>query len=221
MTNLERDLFSLISLVSNVTEAYTAWGLYLRFVKIEYLKWYNVLPAFLAIFILLLYFLGKMLAGRFGQFLWARIERVIHSVPLVRNVYSSAKQVTEFLFNHKNLKFTRVVAVQYPRKNTWTIGFVTGESFLDIRTVAEEPILAVLVPTSPMPVTGFTTTVLKSETIDLNITVDQALEYIVSCGVVVPPHQFHSSLQEASKPEIGKGAPAKIKNTEIREDPNS
>jgi len=146
---------------------------------------------------------------------------VIHRVPLVRNVYSSAKQVTEFVFNHQELKFTRVVAVQYPRINTWTIGFVTGESFLDIRTVANEPILAVLVPTSPMPVTGFTTTVLKSETIDLNITVDQALEYIVSCGVVVPPHQFHSSLQEASKLEIGKGAPPKIKNTGFREDPNS
>lgn len=220
---VKEDVYNVVLKIDGkiVTEAYTAWGIYLRYVKIEHLKWYKVIPAFTAIFILLLYFLGKILAGRFGQFLWARIERVIHRVPLVRNVYSSAKQVTEFLFNHQDLKFTRVVAVQYPRKNTWTLGFVTGESFLDIRTVANEPILAVLVPTSPMPVTGFTTTVLKSETIDLNITVDQALEYIVSCGVVVPPHQFHSSLQETSQGEIGKEASLEIKKVGVREGSDS
>jgi uncharacterized membrane protein len=71
----------------------------------------------------------------------------------------------------------------------WSIGFVTGESMLDIRSSANEPVLSVLMPTSPMPATGFTITVRKSETIDLDLTVDQAIQFVVSCGVVVPLHQ--------------------------------
>jgi uncharacterized membrane protein len=60
---------------------------------------------------------------------------------------------------------------------------------LDIRSAANEPVLSVLMPTSPMPATGFTITVRKSEVVDLNLTVDQAIQFVVSCGVVVPPQQ--------------------------------
>ena len=60
---------------------------------------------------------------------------------------------------------------------------------LDIRSAANEPVLTVLMPTSPMPATGFTITIRKSETIDLDITIDQAIQFVVSCGVVVPPQQ--------------------------------
>ena len=72
---------------------------------------------------------------------------------------------------------------------------VTGESLLDIRSAANESVLSVLIPTSPMPVTGYTITVLKSETIDLNISIDQAFQFIVSCGVVVPPQQLQEALE--------------------------
>ena len=61
---------------------------------------------------------------------------------------------------------------------------------LDIRSAANEPVLSILVPTSPMPFTGYTMTVKKSETVDLNITVEQAFQFIISCGVVVPPQQL-------------------------------
>ncbi|MEO8497700.1 MAG: DUF502 domain-containing protein, partial [Planctomycetota bacterium] len=80
----------------------------------------------------------------------------------------------------------RVVAVEYPRKGIWSVGFVTGESFADIRAAANEPVLSVLIPTSPLPMTGMTVTVLKSEAVDLNVTIDQAIQFFVSCGVVVP-----------------------------------
>jgi uncharacterized membrane protein len=76
------------------------------------------------------------------------------------------------------------------------MGFVTGESFLDIRNAADEPVLSVLMPTSPMPATGFTISVRKSETIDLNLTIDQAIQFCVSCGVVVPEHQQNKSTVE-------------------------
>ena len=95
------------------------------------------------------------------------------------------------------MQYSRVVAVEYPRKGIWSLGLVTGESMLDIRSAANEPILSVLIPTSPMPVTGYTVTIRKSEALDLNITIDQAFQFIVSCGVVIPPQQLQEALAAA------------------------
>ena len=167
----------------------TATEYYRRFVELEYLRWYLTVPCFLSLFIIVLYLLGKFMAAGVGRFFWKRFEQVIHRLPVVRNVYSSVKQVSDFLFTEREIEYTRVVAVQYPRKGIFSLGLVTGDSMLDIRDAAGEPVLSVLMPTSPMPVTGFTVTVRKSETIDLNITIDQAFQFIVSCGVVVPAGQ--------------------------------
>ena len=85
------------------------------------------------------------------------------------------------------MQYTRVVAIEYPRKGIWTLAFVTGEGMHDIQNAVDEPVISAFVPHSPMPFTGFAVTVKKSETIDLNISVDQAIQFVVSCGVVIPP----------------------------------
>ena len=168
----------------------TSSAYYHRYVRIRYLPRWFVIPVFLLVFILILYFLGKFLTAGIGRIFYGYFERLVQNVPIVSNVYSSVKQVTDFAFSEQELQYTRIVAVEYPRKGIWSMGFVTGESMLDIRSVANEPVLSVLMPTSPMPATGFTITVPKSETIDLNITIDQAIQFCVSCGVVVPSHQL-------------------------------
>lgn len=173
----------------------TALAYYRRYVNLTYLRPYVAIPFFLALFILVLYLLGKSIAAGMGRVFWNMFERGIHRLPLVRNVYSSVKQVSDFLFSEREIEYTRVVAVEYPRKDIWSLGLVTGESMLDIRSAANEPVLSVLMPTSPMPVTGFTVTVRRSETIDLNITIEQAFQFIVSCGVVVPPQQMQEALE--------------------------
>jgi len=167
----------------------TANEFYRVFVEQKFLQWYIVIPFFLSVFLLMLYLLGKFLAAGVGRFFWMQFERVINRLPVIRNVYSSVKQVTDFMFSEREIEYTRVVAVEYPRKGVWTVAMVTGESLLDIRSAANEPVMSVLIPTSPMPFTGFTVTVKKSETIDLNITIDQAFQFIVSCGVVAPTQQ--------------------------------
>jgi len=174
----------------------TADGIIKIYVDRNFLRRHIVIPIFLCVFLMVLYLLGKFLAAGVGRFFWMQFERVIHQLPLVRNVYSSVKQVTDFMFSEREIEYTRVVAVEYPRKGIWTIAMVTGESLLDIRCAANEPVLSVLVPTSPMPFTGFTVTVKKSETVDLNITIDQAFQFIVSCGVVVPSQQVVQALAE-------------------------
>ncbi len=161
---------------------------YHRYVDNEILTPVVVIPVFLAGFILVMYLLGKFLAAGVGRILWNSMEQIITRVPIIRTVYSSVKQVTDFFFSESEgeFEFTRVVAVEYPRRGVWSLGFVTGESMATIRVAADEPVMSVLMPTSPIPGTGFTITVRKNETVDLDIPVDQALQFVVSCGVVVP-----------------------------------
>lgn len=176
----------------------TGQAFYEHYVELRYLRPQVVVPFFLALFVLLLYLLGKFIAAGIGRIFWNLFEKGIDRVPLVRNVYSSVKQVSDFLLSERELESSRVVAVEWPRKGIWSLGLVTGESLKDIEAAANEPVLSVLVCTSPMPMTGFTVTVRKSETVDLDISVDQAFQFIVSCGVVVPPHQI-SQMQSSLK----------------------
>ena len=169
---------------------------YRHHVQTRHLKRHLFIPAFLALFLAILYLLGKMLAAGIGRIILHYFEKLITQLPIIRNVYSSVKQVTDFALNENEMTFTRIVAVEYPRKGIWSMGFVTGEGMTDIRDAAGEPILTVLMPTSPMPATGFTISVPKSETIDLNITIDQAVQFCVSCGVVIPDHQQSRNLVE-------------------------
>ncbi len=164
--------------------------LYRLYVEIHFLQPYVVMPLSILLFIVAMYLLGRFMAAGIGRVFWNLLERGIHRLPLVRNVYSSVKQVTDFMFSESDIEYTRVVALEYPRKGIWSIGFVTSDGMLDIRAAANEAVVSVIIPSSPMPVTGYTVTVKKSETIDLNITVDQAFQYIISCGVVVPSAQM-------------------------------
>ena len=177
-------------------ELSTAHEYYKRYVQIRYLKRQLIIPALLAAFLALMYLIGKLLAVGIGRIFWVWFEAFINQIPIIRNVYSSVKQVTDFAFSDNSIEFNRVVAIEYPRKGIWSIGFVTGEGFLDLRKAVGEPMLSVLMPTSPMPMTGFTVTVRKSETIELDITIDQAIQFCVSCGVVVPNHQLAKSAIE-------------------------
>lgn len=167
----------------------TASAYWHRYVELRYLPRTIVVPVFLIVFLAVLYFLGRLFTHGLGRWVITTFDRFVSRLPLISNVYGSVKQVTDFVFSDRQIEFNRVVAVEYPRKGMWSLGFVTGQSMVDISAAANEPVLSVLMPTSPMPMTGFTITVRKSEAIDMNLTIDQAIQFIVSCGVVVPPNQ--------------------------------
>ena len=164
----------------------TGLEVYQRYVEQKYLKPHLFFPVFCILFILLVYLIGKFIAVGLGRFLWTRTENVVEMVPLVREVYGAVKQVSDFILAERTVQFSRVVAVEWPRKGVWSLAFVTSEGLADIEKAVGEPMYAVLIPTSPMPVTGFTMHVKRSDTVELSITLDQALQVIVSCGVVVP-----------------------------------
>jgi len=128
------------------------------------------------------------LASVVGRTLWRLIEKFIMNTPLLRRVYPYVKQVTDFLLTQEEQKelFKRVVAVEYPRKGVWSMGFVTGSGIKKVAQDLKKEILTVLIPTSPTPFTGFIVMVPKEQTIELDITVEEALRFAVSAGVITP-----------------------------------
>ena len=132
--------------------------------------------------------LGAILASYVGKSLWRMAENFIMNTPFLRRVYPYVKQITDFLLTQEEQKklFSRVVAVEYPRKGIWSIGFVTGSGLNKVVNTIKREFVTVLIPTSPTPFTGFVITVPKKQTIDLDMTIEEALRFIVSGGVITP-----------------------------------
>ena len=160
-----------------------------RYVQLVYMPRALVVPVFLIVFITALFFLGRLFTFGLGRWLVRQFDAAILRIPLVNKVYGGVKQVTDFAFSEREIEFNRVVAIQYPSAGIWSLGFVTGNSMKEISKITGEPMLSGLMPTSPMPMTGFTVTVKRSEAIDMDLTIDEAIQFVVSCGVVVPVQQ--------------------------------
>lgn len=167
-------------------------AVYMEYVANKYFRsLFHLSLLTVVLIIFLLYFAGQFVSARLGGwFVRMTEEHILCRLPLVRNIYGSAKQVTDFFFTeNQTVDYSRVAAVQYPRKGIWSIGFVTGESMMQISIGAGEPCVTFLVPSSPAPMTGYTINVPRSEVLDLNLSVEQAMQFCISCGVLSPPHQ--------------------------------
>lgn len=162
----------------------TGFGIYEQYIEKTFLNPYIFIPVLTLVFILLLYLVGNFIAASAGRFLWRVVERLIERLPLVRDVYGAVKQVSDFVLTEHEMHFSRVVAVEWPRKGIWALALVTSEGLPALEKAIGEPLYGVLIPTSPMPATGFTLHVKRSETLDVGITIDQAVQFVVSCGVV-------------------------------------
>lgn len=138
---------------------------------------------------------GALLASVVGRAVWRMIENFIMSAPILRRVYPYVKQVTDFVLTPEEQAklFSKVVAVEYPRKGIWAIGFVTGSGLRKIEDDVERELLTVLVPTSPTPVTGFVIIVPKEQTIALDMTIEEAFRFIISAGVIATDNQRMSA----------------------------
>ena len=136
-----------------------------------------------------IYFIGRFVASFFGRFVWRLVERALYRTPVFKQIYPNIKQVTDFLLRERNVEFSRVVAVEYPRKGVYSLGLVTGPAMRAIQGAVAPELLTVFIPSSPTPVTGYTITVRRDEVIDLPLTIDEALRFTVSGGVLMPPSQ--------------------------------
>lgn len=146
--------------------------------------------------------LGAFLASVVGKTLWRMFERGLIRMPLVRKVYPYIKQVTDFLLKKKDLSFNEVVALQYPRRDVWSVGLVTGKGLKKISETEQKEFLTVFVPTSPTPFTGYVIMTPRDETIALDMTIEEAMRFTISGGVITPAeHRAFQALSDKGEDE--------------------
>ncbi|MBV8250209.1 MAG: DUF502 domain-containing protein [Comamonas sp.] len=146
------------------------------------------IPGFGVILTLLILLLVGGVASNFiGRKLVDWGDALVRRIPVVRSIYSSVKQVSDTVFSDSGNAFRTAVLVQWPREGVWTVAFVTGHPGGEVAALLRDEYLSVFVPTTPNPTGGYFVLVRKSECIELEMSVDAALKYIVSMGVVAPP----------------------------------
>ena len=130
---------------------------------------------------------GVFVTNIFGQWWMRQWDRLMSRIPIVNAIYSSVKQVSDTLFSSSGNAFREAVLVQYPREGSWTIAFVTGKPGGEVAAHLDGEHVSLYVPTTPNPTSGFFLMVPRSSVRSLQMSVDEALKYIISMGVVVPP----------------------------------
>ena len=136
--------------------------------------------------ILIVFLTGLLTNNLVGNYVVKLWEKLLHRIPIVNSLYSSVKQVSDTLFSSSGNAFRKAVLVPYPHQNSWTIAFLTGVPGGDAANHLVGDYVSVYVPTTPNPTSGFFLMMKRSDVVELDMSVDAALKYIVSMGVVAP-----------------------------------
>jgi len=136
--------------------------------------------------ILVLFFTGLLVGNFVGKELMKFWEFLLNRIPFVRTIYSSVKQVLETVLVPSNQSFRQVVLVKFPNQENWTLAFLVGQGLKEASEKLGNDMLTVFVPTTPNPTSGYIVLVEKQNMIELSTSVDDALKYIISLGVVHP-----------------------------------
>lgn len=135
----------------------------------------------------LLIFTGIFATNFFGQRLVSWGESILSRIPLVRSIYNAVKQVMNAVLSTNGEAFRKVLLIEYPRKGMWSLGFQTGSVSSEINLKSkEEEMVSVFIPTTPNPTSGFLLMVPKQDVFELNMSIDEALKFIISLGVMQP-----------------------------------
>ena len=139
--------------------------------------------------VLVVFFTGIFATNFFGARLVQLWHGVLHRIPVVNSIYSSVKQISDTLFSSSGQAFRKALLVQWPRQGAWTIAFLTGTPGGDVAKHVPPDCVSVYVPTTPNPTGGYFMIVARKDVIELDMSVDQALKYIISMGVVPPSEE--------------------------------
>ena len=147
----------------------------------------------LALSILLL--TGMLAANLFGRRFVEIWERILNKIPLVRSIYSSIKQISNTIFDPSGKSFRKVVMLQYPKKGLWSIGFLTNDNVGDEMGAVDDRLVAVFIPTTPNPTSGFIIMTRNDEITELDISVEEGFKFIISMGVIIPDGPTRTELE--------------------------
>jgi len=150
---------------------------------------------------LILFVTGLLAANFFGRKLVSFSEAIVNRIPLVRSIYSGAKQVAETVLADGDTSFKRVMLVQYPREGLWSLCFQTATDLAEIQDRTESEVVCVFVPTTPNPTSGFILFVPREDLVELDMSVEEGLRMIISLGVVVPRWRRPEDAAALARPE--------------------
>ena len=142
---------------------------------------------------------GVIAANFFGNKLLTWWHSVLQRIPIVRSIYGGVKQISDTLFSPEGKAFRKAVLVRYPQHDTWTVALLTGEPRHEVTDYLGTENYSVFVPTTPNITAGFFLIVPKSQVHELEMSVDEALKYIISMGVAEPPRPNHRNGAEMKK----------------------
>ena len=146
--------------------------------------------------------MGAVASNFFGKRLVQWGNSLLSRIPIVRSIYSSVKQVSDTLFSENGNAFRKALLVQWPREGVWTIGFLTGLPGGDVVNHLPGDYLSVYVPTTPNPTGGYFVMLKKADCIELQMSVDEALTYVISMGVVAPAKRADKALAPSLNPPL-------------------
>jgi len=136
--------------------------------------------------LLVLLVTGALASNVAGRWMVKQWDKLFTHIPIVKSIYTSVKKVSDTLFSSNGNAFRKAVLLQYPRQGTWTIAFQTGAPQGEVQTHLGEGFMSVYVPTTPNPTSGFFLLVPAADVIELDMSVDEALTYVISMGAVSP-----------------------------------
>lgn len=159
----------------------------------------------LIIVFVVLTFIGWATAGLLGR-LWLRIsERVLSRMPVVRSIYGAIKQIIETILQQQSNAFREVVLFEYPRRGSWALGFITGQTRGEVQNLTEDEVVNVFLPTTPNPTSGYLLFIPRTELVILDMTVEEGIKMIVSGGIVTPPDRRRPSQQSIKRVASAEG----------------
>ncbi|MBM3387191.1 MAG: DUF502 domain-containing protein, partial [Betaproteobacteria bacterium] len=129
---------------------------------------------------------GMFVANIFGQWWLRQWDKLMNRIPVVRSIYTSVKQVSDTLFSGGGHAFSKALLIRYPHTEAWAMAFLTGRPGGEVASKLDGEYVSVFIPTTPNPTSGFFLMLPRQHVIELDMTVDEALKYIISMGVVVP-----------------------------------
>ncbi len=144
-------------------------------------------------------FIGWATAGLLGR-LWTRLsEHILARMPVIRSVYGAVKQIIETILKQQSNAFREVVLFEYPRRGSWALGFITGQTQGEVQNLTEEDVVNVFLPTTPNPTSGYLLFIPRRELVILDMTVEEGIKMVVSGGIVTPSDRRSAAKKEEKR----------------------
>jgi len=172
----------------------------------------------LIIVLITLTIIGWATAGLLGR-LWMRIsEKLLSRMPVIRSIYAAIKQIIETILKQQSNAFREVVLFEYPRRGSWAIGFITGQTRGEVQNLTSDDVVNVFLPTTPNPTSGYLLFIPRKELVILDMTVEEGIKMVVSGGIVTPPDRRPPEVQKQKRVAPAEGDSRTIPHNDDSQD---